>query len=262
VGATAAAAALAFAGRAAALAFAGRAEAAAPLASRVLEVSWFFLEVGLFSFGGAYAVLPYIREGAVATYAWFSDRQMIDALALGETTPRTAQRSSRTCSAACSPEGRPPRPARRSGAVAEPQPRRARERREPFVRPRPVPPDGRGTGAAHDEPEHEHREDGVVGVTEDGDEIRDEVERHRHVGEEQPEGDPGAARQFAIDGEVPEEPQRVGQEAQGGRARRSAATSPSQVAASATARATRIRTAIGSLCADRVPAGSPRRPPS
>jgi chromate transporter len=78
VGATAAAAALAFA---------GRAEAAAPVASRVLEVSWFFLKVGLFSFGGAYAVLPYIREGAVATYAWISDRQMIDALALGETTP-------------------------------------------------------------------------------------------------------------------------------------------------------------------------------
>ncbi|MFL5300907.1 MAG: chromate efflux transporter, partial [Anaeromyxobacteraceae bacterium] len=78
VGATAAAAALAFA---------GRAEAVAPAASRALDVSWFFLKVGLFSFGGAYAVLPYIREGAVATYGWMSDRQMIDALALGETTP-------------------------------------------------------------------------------------------------------------------------------------------------------------------------------
>jgi chromate transporter len=72
---------------AAALAFAGRAEAAASAASRALEVSWFFLKVGIFSFGGAYAVLPYIREGAVATYGWISDRQMIDALALGETTP-------------------------------------------------------------------------------------------------------------------------------------------------------------------------------
>jgi len=43
--------------------------------------------VGLFSFGGAYAVLPLIREGSVFTYGWLSDPQMIDALALGETTP-------------------------------------------------------------------------------------------------------------------------------------------------------------------------------
>jgi chromate transporter len=55
--------------------------------SRLFEVSWFFLKVGLFSFGGAYAVLPLIREGSVATYGWITDSQMIDALALGETTP-------------------------------------------------------------------------------------------------------------------------------------------------------------------------------
>jgi chromate transporter len=64
-----------------------RADAAEPAARRLLDVSWFFLKVGLFSFGGAYAVLPYIREGAVAVHGWISDRQMIDALALGETTP-------------------------------------------------------------------------------------------------------------------------------------------------------------------------------
>ena len=63
------------------------AEAAGSAVRRVLDISWFFLKVGLFSFGGAYAVLPYIREGAVATYGWISDREMIDALALGETTP-------------------------------------------------------------------------------------------------------------------------------------------------------------------------------
>ncbi|HET7826333.1 MAG TPA: chromate efflux transporter [Anaeromyxobacter sp.] len=72
---------------AASLLVAARAEAAGPAASRLADISWFFLKVGLFSFGGAYAVLPYIREGAVATYGWISDRQMIDALALGETTP-------------------------------------------------------------------------------------------------------------------------------------------------------------------------------
>jgi chromate transporter len=72
---------------AAALLVAARADAAETMGRRLLDISWFFLKVGLFSFGGAYAVLPYIREGAVAAYGWISDRQMIDALALGETTP-------------------------------------------------------------------------------------------------------------------------------------------------------------------------------
>jgi chromate transporter len=72
---------------AASLLVAGSVEAAESAARRAFDISWFFLKVGLFSFGGAYAVLPYIREGAVATYGWISDRQMIDALALGETTP-------------------------------------------------------------------------------------------------------------------------------------------------------------------------------
>ena len=61
--------------------------AAEPAWSRLVDISWFFLKVGLFSFGGAYAVLPYIREGSVSTYGWMTDPQMIDALALGETTP-------------------------------------------------------------------------------------------------------------------------------------------------------------------------------
>jgi chromate transporter len=64
-----------------------RADAAEQAAARLTDISWFFLKVGLFSFGGAYAVLPYIRDGAVAQYGWIADPQMIDALALGETTP-------------------------------------------------------------------------------------------------------------------------------------------------------------------------------
>ncbi|GAC1538964.1 MAG: chromate efflux transporter [Myxococcales bacterium] len=64
-----------------------RAGAAEVASKRVFDISSFFLKVGLFSFGGAYAVLPYLREGAVQTYSWISDQQMIDALALGETTP-------------------------------------------------------------------------------------------------------------------------------------------------------------------------------
>jgi chromate transporter len=63
------------------------AHAADTTARRIADISWFFLKVGLFSFGGAYAVLPLIREGAVTKYGWMTDPQMIDALALGETTP-------------------------------------------------------------------------------------------------------------------------------------------------------------------------------
>lgn len=64
-----------------------RADALETAAARLSDISWFFLKVGLFSFGGAYAVLPYIRDGAVAQYGWIGDAQMIDALALGESTP-------------------------------------------------------------------------------------------------------------------------------------------------------------------------------
>jgi chromate transporter len=47
----------------------------------------FFTKAALLTFGGAYAVLPYVLEGAVQTYGWVSAPQMIDGLALGETTP-------------------------------------------------------------------------------------------------------------------------------------------------------------------------------
>ncbi len=63
------------------------ADAAQSLGARIVDISRFFLNVGLFSFGGAYAVLPLIREGSVSTFGWMTDPQMIDARALGETTP-------------------------------------------------------------------------------------------------------------------------------------------------------------------------------
>jgi len=64
-----------------------RAEAAIAAVERLRDVSLFFLKVGLVSFGGAYAVLPLLREGAVLQFGWITDPQMVDALALGETTP-------------------------------------------------------------------------------------------------------------------------------------------------------------------------------
>jgi len=51
------------------------------------QMGWFFTKAALVTFGGAYAVLPYVYQGAVENYAWLTAPQMIDGLALGETTP-------------------------------------------------------------------------------------------------------------------------------------------------------------------------------
>jgi chromate transporter len=51
------------------------------------QMAWFFTKAALLTFGGAYAVLPYVYQGAVANYGWLTPAQMIDGLALGETTP-------------------------------------------------------------------------------------------------------------------------------------------------------------------------------
>ena len=51
------------------------------------QLAWFFTKAALLTFGGAYAVLPYVYQGAVDHFHWLSANQMIDGLALGETTP-------------------------------------------------------------------------------------------------------------------------------------------------------------------------------
>ncbi|EHR72534.1 chromate transporter, chromate ion transporter family [Burkholderiales bacterium JOSHI_001] len=51
------------------------------------QMGWFFTKAALLTFGGAYAVLPYVYQGAVSHFGWLSGAQMIDGLALGETTP-------------------------------------------------------------------------------------------------------------------------------------------------------------------------------
>ncbi|WP_256079198.1 chromate efflux transporter [Massilia sp. YIM B04103] len=55
----------------------------APLA----QMGWFFGKAALLTFGGAYAVLPYVYQGGVETFHWLTPAQMMDGLALGETTP-------------------------------------------------------------------------------------------------------------------------------------------------------------------------------
>ena len=57
------------------------------LQGTLTQMAWFFTKAALLTFGGAYAVLPYVYQGAVEHHQWLSGPQMIDGLALGETTP-------------------------------------------------------------------------------------------------------------------------------------------------------------------------------
>jgi len=77
-------------------AFIGLAIGAAVMAALFFNYGWegtltqmgvFFTKAALVTFGGAYAVLPYVYQGGVEQYAWLNGTQMIDGLALGETTP-------------------------------------------------------------------------------------------------------------------------------------------------------------------------------
>ena len=47
----------------------------------------FFTKAAFLTIGGAYAVLPYVYQGGVEAFSWLTGPQMMDGLALGETTP-------------------------------------------------------------------------------------------------------------------------------------------------------------------------------
>jgi chromate transporter len=51
------------------------------------DLSVFFTKAAFVTFGGAYAVLPYVAQVSVEQFNWLTNLQMIDGLALGETTP-------------------------------------------------------------------------------------------------------------------------------------------------------------------------------
>jgi chromate transporter len=55
--------------------------------STLTQMGWFFTKAALVTFGGAYAVLPYVYQAAVEQHQWLTPLQMIDGLALGESTP-------------------------------------------------------------------------------------------------------------------------------------------------------------------------------
>jgi chromate transporter len=51
------------------------------------NLTLFFTQAAFVTFGGAYAVLPYVAQVSVEQFGWLTEYQMIDGLALGETTP-------------------------------------------------------------------------------------------------------------------------------------------------------------------------------
>jgi len=55
--------------------------------SVLTQMGWFFSKAALLTFSGAYAVLPYVYQATVEQFQWLTAAQMIDGLALGETTP-------------------------------------------------------------------------------------------------------------------------------------------------------------------------------
>ena len=61
--------------------------AIAGLGGGLTRMAGFFTQAALLTFGGAYAVLPYVYDAAVEKFGWLSGPQMMDGLALGETTP-------------------------------------------------------------------------------------------------------------------------------------------------------------------------------
>jgi chromate transporter len=57
------------------------------LGHSLTQMGGFFTKAALLTFGGAYAVLPYVTQAAVDQYGWLTASQMMDGLALGESTP-------------------------------------------------------------------------------------------------------------------------------------------------------------------------------
>jgi chromate transporter len=55
--------------------------------TRLMQIAWLFLKTGLLSFGGAYASLVFVQQGAVAQHHWLSDGQLLDGVALSVATP-------------------------------------------------------------------------------------------------------------------------------------------------------------------------------
>jgi len=68
---------------------AGPALALAPLVTggTLVALALFFLKAGAFIFGSGLAIVPFLREGVVQQHHWLTERQFLDAVAMGLITP-------------------------------------------------------------------------------------------------------------------------------------------------------------------------------
>lgn len=55
--------------------------------SLLLKLSWVFLKIGTFTFGGGIVIIPMIENEVVNNYGWLTKAEFIDAITLGQITP-------------------------------------------------------------------------------------------------------------------------------------------------------------------------------
>ena len=48
---------------------------------------WEFFKLGLFTFGGGYAMIPQLKDIVITKYHWISDDELLDVIAVAESTP-------------------------------------------------------------------------------------------------------------------------------------------------------------------------------
>jgi len=55
--------------------------------STLFKLSWVFLKIGAFTFGGGIVIIPIVENEVVNNYAWLTKAEFIDAVTLGQITP-------------------------------------------------------------------------------------------------------------------------------------------------------------------------------
>ena len=53
----------------------------------LFELFWIFFKIGAFTFGGGYAMIPQVTETVVEKKKWLKEDEMIDIIAIAESTP-------------------------------------------------------------------------------------------------------------------------------------------------------------------------------
>jgi len=53
----------------------------------LLQLGVFFFKAGAFTFGSGLAIVPFLQQGVVRDFGWLSEREFLDAVAMGMITP-------------------------------------------------------------------------------------------------------------------------------------------------------------------------------